>query len=118
MSDSRRQCLLLDLIDDADLIAAYCDWHTPGKVPAAVIASIRAAGIVDMQIYNAGDRLVMIMEVGPDFDPATKAQSDAQDPDIQAWETLMWRFQKALPFAGAGEKWVAATRIFSLAEQP
>jgi L-rhamnose mutarotase len=31
---------------------------------------------------------------------------------------LMDRFQRRLPFAADGEKWVAAERIYSLDEQP
>jgi L-rhamnose mutarotase len=118
MTDTRRICLMLDLIDDAELIKAYRDWHRPAKVPAAVVASIRDAGIARMEIYQAGDRMVLIMEVTPDFDPARKAEADAQNPEVQAWETLMWGFQKALPFAAPGEKWLEAERIFALAEQP
>ncbi|MCA1936759.1 MAG: L-rhamnose mutarotase [Asticcacaulis sp.] len=37
---------------------------------------------------------------------------------MQAWERLMWEFQKPLPKAQPGEKWVPMTRIFDLGEQP
>lgn len=113
-----RHCLLLDLVDDADLIAEYRRWHAPGGPPAAVNASIRGADIREMEIWQAGDRLVMIMEAGPAFDPAAKAAGDASDPDVQAWETLMNKFQKRLPFAPDGVKWVAAEQIYALSQQP
>jgi L-rhamnose mutarotase len=112
-----RRILLLDLQDDADLIARYEAWHRLGAVPEAVVKSIRSAGILAMDIHRSGNRLVMVMETGPGFDPQAKAAADAADPEVQAWEELMSGFQQALPWAAPGEKWVAANRIFSLDEQ-
>jgi L-rhamnose mutarotase len=113
-----RHVLFLDLRDDPELIARYEAWHAAGAVPKPVIESIRAADITAMEIYRSGNRLVMVMETGPNFDPAAKAEADRSDPDVVAWEELMSRFQQPLPSAGEGEKWVAAKRIFSLDEQP
>ena len=76
-----RHVLLLDLDDDAAAIAGYERWHAAGAVPAAVLSSIRGAGITDMQIFRAGVRLVMVMEAGPGFDPEIKAAADAGDAD-------------------------------------
>lgn len=112
------QCLLLELEDDAALIEEYCRWHRPGNVPKEVLASIRASGIEAMDIYQLGDRLVMMMKTVPGFDPAAKAAADAADPAVVAWEAQMGRLQRALPMAGEGEKWLPATRIFALGEQP
>lgn len=111
-----RLCYALDLKNDPALIAEYERWHEPGNVPREIVESIRAAGIRDMQIFRAGNRLFMLLEVDDDFSPAAKAANDAADPRVQAWEALMGRFQQPLPFAKPGEKWVAMTRMFSLAE--
>jgi len=113
-----RRVLFLDLKDDPDLIARYEAWHAAGAVPAAVVASIRAADIRSMEIYRCGDRLAMIMETGLSFDPAAKAAADAANPEIVAWEELMSRFQQPLRWADKGEKWLEAKRIFALEEQP
>jgi L-rhamnose mutarotase len=114
----RRLCHAVDLRDEPQAIAAYRAWHAPGGPPAAVNASIRAAGIEALEIYLTGDRLFMIMEVGEGFSATAKAVADAADPEVQAWEALMWTFQKALPWAAPGEKWVACERIYALSEQP
>jgi len=114
----RRLCFALDLADDPALIAEYRKWHRPGGPPEAVNRSIRQAGIEELEIWLTGNRLFMIMEVGPGFDPAAKAESDAADPDVRAWEELMWRFQRALPWADPGEKWVPAEKIYALSQQP
>ena len=115
---ARQDIFLLDLRDETSAIAAYCDWHRPGGPPPEVVASIRSAGITDMQIFLAGNRLVMLMTVGDRFDAAAKAAADRADPAVVRWEALMDTLQQALPFAPAGVKWVPAERIFALAEQP
>ncbi|HKZ09504.1 MAG TPA: L-rhamnose mutarotase [Rhodanobacteraceae bacterium] len=106
----------LDLKDDPALIAEYECWHRPENIWPEVVDSIRAAGIRDLEIFRAGDRLVMAMEVPEDFSPDAKAAADAGNPRVQAWEALMWKFQQPLPFAEPGEKWVPMMRMFSLAE--
>jgi L-rhamnose mutarotase len=113
-----RLCFALDLVDDAALIAEYEAWHAPGKVWPEIVASIRKAGIRDMEIFRVGDRMFMIMETTEEFSQERKGAADAADPRVQAWEKLMWKFQKALPHAKPGEKWLPAKRIFALSEQP
>jgi L-rhamnose mutarotase len=71
-----------------------------------------------MDIYRSGNRLVMLMETGPGFDPAAKAAADVADPAVQAWEAQMDGVQRPLPWAAPDAKWTLATRIFSLDEQP
>lgn len=113
-----RHVLLIDLINDAQAIAQYEAWHASGAVPPAIGASIRDAGITAMDIYRSGNRLVMLVETGPDFDPAAKAASDAANPAVQAWEEQMNAVQRPLSWAAPDAKWTAAEPIFSLDEQP
>lgn len=113
-----RRVLILDIDPDPDAVAAYRHWHRPGGPPEAVTRSIRESGILSLDIWHAGDRLVMIMETGPMFRPDAQAAADADNPDVQAWEKLMERFQRRLPFAPEGVKWVATEQIYSLDPQP
>ena len=39
---------------------------------------------------------------------------DRENPKVQEWENLMWKFQKALPEARPEEKWLLMERIFKL----
>ena len=109
---SRRLCFALDLIDDPAKIAEYEQHHRPGAVWPQIVDDIRAQGIEGMEIWRTGDRMVMIATVADDY---------PRDRDIPAeydvWESLMWTFQKALPHAAPGQKWVPMHRIFDLAQQ-
>jgi L-rhamnose mutarotase len=107
-----RLCFALDLANDSALIAEYEARHAPGGVWPQVIAHIRAQGVESMEIWRSGDRMVMIAEVAEDYPRAVPAPAE-----IAEWEELMWRFQRPLPHAAPGEKWVAMTRIFDLGEQ-
>jgi L-rhamnose mutarotase len=107
-----RRCFALDLNDDPALIAEYERFHEAGEVWPAVIEHIRATGVEVMEIWRTGDRLFMIAEVA-DYYP----RSGQAPAEVERWEALMWRFQRPLPHAAEGEKWVAMKRIFSLDEQ-
>lgn len=109
---TKRYCMTCDLKDDDKLIAEYKEYHL--KVWPEIIKSIKDAGIVDMQIYLFGNRMFMIMECGPDFDPVKKAEMDANNPKVQEWETFMWKYQQGLPWAKPGEKWIEMEKIFQL----
>jgi L-rhamnose mutarotase len=111
-----RLCFALDLHDDPALIAEYERWHQPDRIWPDIVASISSAGIRDLEIFRVDDRLFMIMDVAEDYSPDAKAAADANSPRVHAWEALMWQFQKPLPHARPGEKWVEMKRIFSLTE--
>lgn len=108
----KRYCLALDLYDDPELIAGYETWHK--QVWPEIIDSIKSSGIVAMQIYRVSNRLFMVMDVNEHFDFKLKAIQDSENQRVQDWENLMWQFQKPLPFAKPGEKWVLMNEIFSL----
>jgi L-rhamnose mutarotase len=108
----QRYCLALDLKDDPQVIADYERYHQ--QVWPEIIESIKSAGIEVLDIYRTGNRLFMIMETNDQYSHAEKAKADAANPKVQEWETLMWKFQQALPWAKPGEKWVMMEKIFGL----
>lgn len=119
MGNPVRRCFAVDLVDDPAMIARYRAWHAPGGPPAAVTAAIRADGVTDLEIWMVGDRMMMIMEQdsAQAVDSVTKAARDAANPDVMAWDALMRRFQRPLPFA-PDTTWVEMARIYALDEQP
>ena len=108
----KRYCLALDLKDDAALIAEYEAYHQ--NVWPEILQSIKESGIEHMDIYRTGNRLFMIMEVNEQFSFERKAAADAANEKVQEWETLMWKYQQALPGSKPGEKWRLMNNIFSI----
>jgi len=107
-----RYCLTLDLKDDPDLIAAYEQYHQ--AVWPEILESIKSAGIKQMEIYRWQNRLFMLMEASANFSLEEKAKQDAANPIVQEWETLLWKYQQALPGVKPGEKWQLMRNIFTL----
>ena len=107
---SRRYVLALDLKDDPQLIAEYEAHHR--QVWPEILESIRRSGILSMDIYLLRTRLMMIMNVADDFSFERKAAADRADPKVQEWESLMWRYQQAVPGGPPGVKWQLMERIF------
>ncbi len=106
----------LDLQDDPESIAEYEAWHRTDRIWPTVVKSLRAAGLENLEIFRTGNRLFLLIEAPDSFSPQSKASADASNLDVQAWERLMWSFQKALPWATPAQKWVPMHRIFSLAD--
>jgi L-rhamnose mutarotase len=105
-----RYCLALDLKNDPVLIAEYDDWHR--KVWPGVLKSLYDSGIGQMEIYRVENRLFLIIEGGPEFSLEKKAAMDAANPEVQAWEDLMWKYQEAVPGGKPGQKWRLMERVF------
>jgi L-rhamnose mutarotase len=108
----KRYCFALDLKDSLQLIEEYEAYHK--KVWPEILNSIRSSGIEQMEIYRVHTRLFMIMETRDSFSFEDKASADQINPIVQNWESLMWKYQQALPFANPGEKWVRLEKIFDL----
>src|SRR5687768_8320229 len=106
----KKYYLALDLKDDPGMIAEYEEHHR--KISPEILASIKDSGVERMELFRAGNRMFMIMEVVDGFSFEEKDKMDKANPAVQKWETLMWKYQQALPFAKTGEKWVLMKKIF------
>ena len=107
--NSRKLVRVLDLVDDAELIAEYRRWHAPGSVWPEVTAYIRATGVLDMEIWHAGNRLVMLLHVAEDY-----PRELSEPARVTEWERFMSRYQRPLDGTSTGEKWTPLERIFTL----
>ena len=112
MPGLKRYCLALDLKPDAALIAEYEAYHR--KVWPEILQSIKDSGVVNLEIYRIENRLFMILEANENFSFEKKKQMDNDNPKVREWETLMWKYQQALPMAQHGEKWILMNKVFQL----
>jgi L-rhamnose mutarotase len=108
----KRYCLTLNLQDDQQKIQEYEEYHN--NVWPEIIASIREAGIINLEIYRWQTRLFMIVETIDAFTFEKKKILDSTNAKVQEWEHLMWNYQQALPGALPGEKWLLMDKIFQL----
>jgi L-rhamnose mutarotase len=108
----KKYCFALDLKEEPHLMDAYIKHHQ--KVWPEILQQIKSTGVECMEIYRVSNRLFMIMETHPDFSLEAKAALDKSNPKVQEWETLMSKYQQALPNAKPGEKWVLMEQIFKL----
>lgn len=60
------------------------------------------------------DRLIMVLETDDAFSFEAKAAADAAHAPTCQWEALMWRYQRALPCAAPGSKWVLCDKVYEL----
>ncbi len=108
----RTYFLALDLKDDPALIAEYKKYHE--QIWPEITESIIESGIENAEIYCVGNRLTMVLKVNDSFSFEKKSKLDASNPKVQEWETLMWKYQQALPMAKEGEKWMLMEKIYQL----
>lgn len=101
---------IMDLASDAAAIAAYDDAHRVGGTPSAVVDAQHRHGIVEMEIFRAGNRLVMILTLADDFDGEALQQVEREHPDLIAWQARMAALQRA-PLAD-GTPWPEARCVF------
>src|SRR5262245_50668063 len=109
---TKRYCLTLDLQDDPQLIAEYKRYHE--KIWPEITKSIKDSGIEDMEIYQLGTRLFMVMEVSERFSFEAKARADQQNPKVQEWEEWGGGGGGAGGGGGGGLKWLLMEQIFKL----
>lgn len=115
-TEFKRYCKSLELRNDPFLIAEYKKAHGKGMVWPEIIQGQREVGILDMEIYIHGNRLFMIMDTVPEFDPEEDMARLAQKPRQSEWEAHMSRFQNTSSDATADEKWQPMERIFKQGE--
>ena len=108
-----RSVLAVDLKDDAGVVERYTAHHR--QVWPEVLASLRRAGIVNMDIYLLGRRLVMVVDTEEQDYRRCIAAHASSHPRVIEWESRMRSLLQAPPGAAPGEWWTAMRPVFSLA---
>ena len=113
----KRYVQMLELRDDPELIRLYRKAHSQEEVWQEILDGIRQVGILEMEIYILGSRLVMIVETPPDFQWDDAMARLATLPRQQEWEAYVARFQQCAEGATSDEKWQMMERMFHLYER-
>ena len=112
----KRYVQTLDLRDDPDMIKEYRKWHSETFHWKEIRDGIKAVGILEMEIYILGTRLVMIVDAPEDFDWPSAMDRLATLPRQAEWEAFVARLQGCRADARSDEKWQMMERMFYLYE--
>ena len=63
----KRYVQFLEISSDPELVAQYRKWHSEEYSWKEVRDGIMEVGILEMEIYILGSKLVMIVDTAPDF---------------------------------------------------
>lgn len=108
-----RYVLTVNLKDDPAVVDAYRRYHR--AVWPDVQASLRHAGVEQMDIYLLGRRLVMIVEMRDGLDYRSAFESHTVSSErVAEWERLMLSLQESPAEARRGEWWALMEPVFHL----
>ena len=113
---TKRYVQFLELTNNPELIKEYRKWHSEEHHWKEIRDGIRAVGILEMEIYILGNKLVMIVDTPVDFDWDSAFARLATMPRQAEWETFVAAFQGCAANAKSDEKWQMAERMFYLYE--
>lgn len=110
----KRYCQILEIEDNPELIRKYRECHSEGNAWQEILDGIREVGILEMELYIVGNKVVMIVETDPDFDWDSAMSRLANLPRQQEWEAFVAQFQGCDPAATSAGKWTLMDRMFYL----
>lgn len=110
----KRYVQTMELKSEPELIAQYRYLHSAEGSWPEIREGIRACGILEMEIYIVGARLVMIVDAPADLDWDEAMNKMASLPRQAEWEAVVAQFQKCAAGARSEEKWQMMERMFYL----
>ena len=113
----KRYVQTMELRDEPALIARYRRAHSREESWKEVRDGIRQVGILEMEVYLVGTRLVMIVETPLDFDWDKAMAELATLPRQEEWEAFVAQFQQCEANATSDEKWQMMERMFYLYDE-
>lgn len=111
---TKRYVQTLELIDNPELIEQYKKCHSEEVVWKEILKGIKEVGILEMEIYILGTKLVMIVDAPLDFDWDSAMARLATLPRQAEWEAFVAKFQGCSAEARSDEKWQMMDRMFYL----
>lgn len=114
---TKRYVQTMDLkSNDSELINKYREAHDKEHFWKEIGRGIKEVGILEMELYILGSRLVMIVDTPIDFDWDTAMQRLATLPHQAEWEAHVAQFQECDTKATSDEKWQMMERMFHIYE--
>lgn len=111
---TKRYVQRLDLKSDEEAIQLYRKLHSEECHWKEIRDGIREVGILEMEIYISGNRLVMVVDAPEDFNRDASMDKLASLPRQVEWEHLVAKFQECSENATSEDKWQMMERMFYL----
>lgn len=111
---TKRFVQTMELKDDTELIREYRKAHDKAHFWHEIEEGIKQVGILEMEIYILGNRLVMIVDAPVDFSWDEAMQRLATLPRQEEWEKHVAAFQQCAADATSDQKWQMMERMFYL----
>lgn len=111
---TKRYVQTLVLNSDEEAREQYIKYHSKEYNWKEIREGIKEVGILEMEIYILGNRLVMIVDAPEDFDWTSSMARLATLPRQAEWEAFVSQFQGCSPDATSDEKWQMMERMFYL----
>ena len=112
----KRYVQFLEISEDPEMVAQYRKWHSEAYSWKEVREGIREVGILEMEIYILGSKLVMIVDTPVDFEWEKAMARLATLPRQAEWEAVVSKFQGCSAEDRSDEKWQPMERMFWLYE--
>ncbi|MDE5997468.1 MAG: L-rhamnose mutarotase [Muribaculaceae bacterium] len=112
----KRYCQILEITDDPEMIRLYRECHSQEKAWKEIRDGIRSVGILEMELYIFGNKVVMIVETPLDFKWESAMAKLAGLPRQAEWEAFVAKFQGCDANATSDQKWQLMDRMFYLYE--
>lgn len=110
----KRYVQTLELRDDPEMIKEYLKWHSEEHHWKEIRDGIKEVGILEMEIYILGTKLVMIVDTPEDFNWQEAMDKLATLPRQAEWEAFVSQLQGCKEDARSDEKWNMMERMFYL----
>lgn len=110
----KRYCQVMEITDNPDLIAKYRQCHSREGHWPEIVEGIREVGILEMELYILGNKVMMIVETEPDFEWEPAMARLATLPRQAEWEAHVAIMQGCDPSATSDQKWSMMERMFHL----
>lgn len=110
----KRYCQFLEITDSQELIEKYRQCHDSEHHWKEIRDGIREVGILEMELYIIGNKVVMIVETPLDFDWTEAMKRLSALPRQAEWECFVAAMQGCDPHATSDSKWRMMERMFYL----
>ncbi len=110
----KRYVQTMELRDNPDLIALYRKAHSEAEAWPEILKGIREVGILEMELYILGTRLVMIVDMPAELHWDEVMDRLATMPKQAEWEDYVAQFQQCVKGSTSDEKWQMMERMFHL----